>query len=710
MSRGDGGCVSGSPATSADGHRRPRRENALLTLARIPVVRRLWAAITLSSLGDWLGLLANTALAQQLTREQSGLAQGAAISGVILVKLAPDLLFGPIAAALADKLDRRKIVIIGDTAAGILYASIAFGYNLIWLYVAQFVIEAIGLFTQPCKQVIQVSIVPKRLLATANQISLFSVYGTVPVAAGLFALLSAINRLITEKSTVDPGDVNAAIVIALLINTVTFFVSAATIFYSRRDIPGAPAEREKGESIVSLLREGIAYIRGNDVIRGLYVGIIGAFAAGGLTVGVAQLWVRTLGGGAAGYSIMFGTVFTGLAIGMLVGPRVLPSYARSRVFGMAIGAAGVALLVMSLIRDFTLAAVFAALVGLFAGMAWIIGYTMIGHEVDDRLRGRIFSFVLSSVRIMLLVTIAVGPFLAGLIGSHRFKVSETSSLRFSGPGLTLLIGGVLALAVSFYATSRAGESRKRLRDLVRQRVLSSAPARAADTRAGLLVAVDGLDRDATARYAALVASAARERGLVVCATAEPTDTGPGRAVASLLASQDPHALEPEAAALLMAADRSEHVATVIRPALERGEIVVCDGYVLTSLAIHGGGRGADPDRIREVHDWSTGELRADLTVVVDVGSESALAGGATALDLAGVRQSYDDELEAHPGRTVRCSDAAPDVLPATVDARLQRLVTARASLLARADEPAAADTTVISPDVPPPAASEPAAR
>ncbi|SHG09494.1 thymidylate kinase [Jatrophihabitans endophyticus] len=658
--------------------RRPRRENALLTLARIPVVRRMWAAITLSSLGDWLGLLANTALAQQLTREQSYTTQGAAISGVILVRLAPDLLFGPIAAALADKLDRRKTVIVGDLAAGVLYASIAFGYNLIWLYIAQFAIEAIGLFTQPCKQVIQVSIVPKRLLPTANQISLFSVYGTVPVAAGLFALLSATNRLVSSNGTVGADDVNVAIVIALLVNTVTFAVSASTVFVSRRDIPAVPADREQEQSIVSLLREGISYIRRNALIRGLYVGIIGAFAAGGLTVGVAQLWVRTLGGGAAGYSIMFGTVFAGLAVGMLVGPRVLPSYARSRVFGFAIGAAGLSLLTMSLIRDFILATVFAAFVGLFAGMAWIIGYTMIGQEVEDRLRGRIFSFVLSSVRLVLLLTIAVGPVLAGLLGEHRFKVGE-SYLRFSGPGLTLLVGGLLALLVSFYATSRAGQSRKRFRDLVRQRVLNTAGGRYGDQRGGLLVAVDGTDRAVTARYAALLSQAARDFSLTVVETAEPTGTPAGRHVAELLAATDHAGLEPETAALLSAADRAEHVAVVIRPALDRGEVVVCDGYLLSSLAVHGGGRGADAERIRDVHEWSTGDLRADLTVVVDtIGAERP---GADDIDLAGVSQAYDDEIDAHPGTTVRCQDPAPVALPVEVAERLERLVSRRASLL-----------------------------
>src|SRR4051812_26441438 len=133
--------------------RRQRRESALLALFRIPVFRRMWAAIAFSSFGDWLGLLANTTLAQQLTRGDSYATQGAAVGGVLLVRLAPDLLFGALAAAIADKLDRRKVVIAGEVSAALLYASIAIGYNLIWLYVAQFAIEAAGLFTQPAKQV-----------------------------------------------------------------------------------------------------------------------------------------------------------------------------------------------------------------------------------------------------------------------------------------------------------------------------------------------------------------------------------------------------------------------------------------------------------------------------------------------------------------------------------------------------------------------------
>ena len=658
--------------------RRPRREGALLALFRIRVFRRMWAAIAFSSFGDWLGLLANTALAQQLTHGQSVAAQGAAISGVLLVRLTPDLLFGALAAAIADKLDRRKVVIAGEVAAALLYASIAIGYNLIWLYIAQFLIEAAGLFTQPAKQVIWVAIVPKKFLATANQISLMSVYGTVPIASAAFALLSAADRVIGGESTATSESVNTAIVIALLLNTLTYLVSATTVFLSRHDIPVVPEQHEREQGILSLISEGVSFVRAHPLIRRLYIGIIGAFAGGGLTVGVAQLWVLTLDAGAAGYSLMFGAVFTGLAVGLLIGPRMLPGLSRSRVFGLSIGGAGVALVVSSLIHDYILALALASLVGGFAGMAWIIGYTLIGHEVEDRLRGRTFAFVISSVRLSLLASIALGPVLAGFIGSHALRIGH-SHLRFTGPGLTLLIGGVVALLVSFYATAHSGRAKTRFRDLLRRRLIRGI-GRDAD-QAGLLLTVEGVDARATAGYAALLGDAVRELGLVVVETAEPTDSPVGRRVAELLDGSATESVEPETAALLSAADRTEHVARVIRPALERGEVVVCDRFVLTSLAVHGAGRGADVERIRAVNLWSTDAMIPDLVLVVGGGGPGDRAA-----------QALLGEAEMDPDRCLICPADVPGALPAAAAARLRRLVDARRAVLAdaaaRSGEPA----------------------
>ena len=211
---------------------------------------------------------------------------------------------------------------------------------------------------------------------------------------------------------------------------------------------------------------------------------------------------------------------------------------------------------------------------------------------------------------------------------------------------------------------------------------------------GLFVTVDGLDADATAGYADLLANAIRTQGYVVIETAEPTDSATGRRVEELLlaaAAADGGGVEPETAALLSAADRAEHVAAVIRPALVRGEIVVCDRFTLTSLAVHGGGRGADVDRIRGVNAWSTGDLRPDLVLVVDGGDEpdddrgAALTGAADDLDATSARRTLLDEAAAEPARYLVCSAERSDALPDAVVTRLERLLRTRNSLLVRAD-------------------------
>ncbi|MBA3524169.1 MAG: MFS transporter, partial [Geodermatophilaceae bacterium] len=236
----------------------PRHENAVLALLRIPVLRRMWAAITVSSLGDWLGLLANTALAQQLTSDRSVAAQGVAISGVILTRLLPDVLLGPIAGALADRLDRRRTIIIGDVLAGLLFLSIALFYDLTWLYVAQFFIEAVGLFTMPAKQAVWVNIVPREKLPVANQMSLISVYGAVPVAAVIFALLSTANRVVQDPLL---GSERIPIVAALGLNALSFFAAAATVYASRHEIPSFLAGGGDTTHVFAAIREGVVFIR-----------------------------------------------------------------------------------------------------------------------------------------------------------------------------------------------------------------------------------------------------------------------------------------------------------------------------------------------------------------------------------------------------------------------------------------------------------------
>ncbi len=203
--------------------------------------RRLWIALSLSSLGDWLSLLALSILANNL-----GGSRGAvAVSGVWLTSLLPALIFGPLAGAVADRFDRRTNMIIGDVVRAVLYISIPLNLaigavdKLTWLYVAQFLASCASLFWTPAKDASVPNLVPPDQLEQANQYSLFTTYGTAPIAGLLFAILGLASRALGQVSHYfATNPVN----LALYFNAITFVVSALTIV-SLRDLPAAPRER-----------------------------------------------------------------------------------------------------------------------------------------------------------------------------------------------------------------------------------------------------------------------------------------------------------------------------------------------------------------------------------------------------------------------------------------------------------------------------------
>src|ERR671916_97107 len=167
----------------------------LRAVLRVRDFRKLWLSMSLSSFGDWLGLLAITATATSLVDSFAG--QNFALGAVLLFRLLPAIVLGPLAGAFADRFDRRKTMVITDVMRFGLFASIPLVDNLIWLFVAQFLIEAISLFWIPAKDAAVPNMLRKDQLETANQLSLVTTYGLTPVfAAIVFALLTSMGTQI----------------------------------------------------------------------------------------------------------------------------------------------------------------------------------------------------------------------------------------------------------------------------------------------------------------------------------------------------------------------------------------------------------------------------------------------------------------------------------------------------------------------------------
>jgi dTMP kinase len=399
--------------------------------------------------------------------------------------------------------------------------------------------------------------------------------------------------------------------------------------------------------MLRLIIDGWKYVGSTPVVRGLVLGMLGAFAAAGFVIGLAQTFVQDLGAGQAGFGVLFGAVFVGLAGGMWVGPRLLADLSRRRLFGLALAMAGVSLMLLALVPDIVLATLSTVVVGACGGVAWVTGYTLLGLEVDDEVRGRTFAFLQSAARVVLVLVLALGPVLAAPIGAHELRLTRGWSVSYDGASFVFLLAGVLALAMGVTSfrqmDDRVGTPLRQ--DLRRAwNVLRDQPVVPVGRQYdGVFVAFEGGDGTGkSTQVQALAQWLADDQGHEVVVTREPGATRLGVQLRELLLGGG-ESVDARTETLLFAADRAHHVDTVIRPALERGAIVVTDRYVDSSIAYQGAGRDLDADEVARLSRWATGGLVPDLTVLLDLPTEISRVRRAVDAERSG-----DDRMEALP--------------------------------------------------------------
>jgi len=617
--------------------------------------RSLWIALSLSSLGDWLSILALLWLAPSVTNG-STLAKTLASGGVWVVTLLPALLLGPIAGALADRLDRRTTMIVGDVIRGLLFVSIPLFPNLTWIFVAKFLAGVASQFWNPAASATIPNLVPKEKLERANQVSQLMTYGTAPLAALLLIVLGWIS---TGLGHFAPVFHTNKLDLALYFNGATYFVSAITVYFLRQIGKREHSRRISAPSTAKAIWEGWRFIKDTPVVRGLVIGMLGAFCAAGVVIGLAESYTEyTLNGGPAGFSLVFAVILVGLAIGMGFGSRPFGDFSRRRLFGVALTASAVPLALIALVPNLVAVTIFVFLVGVISGTAYPTGFTIVGLEVDDDTRGRVFAFFQSTIQAILLAVIAVSPFIAtgfsaaigALTGSHSGEFT-IAHITYGAPGdnLLLLLSAVLVAFVGVQSYRQLDDRKgvplfEDLLTAIRNEPLKRMPAApppegvAPRGQAGLFVAFEGGEGVGKTTQARLIAIWLREQGYDVVTTNEPGATKLGMRLRALLLDTAHAGMSPHSEALLYAADRAEHVAKVIDPALERGAVVLTDRYIDSSLAYQGAGRGLKNSEIARLNSWATEGREADLTVLLDMDPELGVSR----------RARSADRLEAEP--------------------------------------------------------------
>ncbi|HEX5594456.1 MAG TPA: dTMP kinase, partial [Micromonosporaceae bacterium] len=627
---------------------------------------------------------------------EGDVAKGFAFGGVIAVRLLPALVLGPFAGVLADRFDRRYTMVICDLLRFVLFASIPvvalFGLGgavtVGWAAIATFLIETITMVWIPAKEAAVPNLIPRARLEISNQLTLITTYGITPVlAAVILSTLDAVLRAVTPGGT--PSAWAAAPELSLYFNALSRLATAIVVFYGIKEISGRDGQRERSEGLLHQFVDGWKFISKTALVRGLVLGIFGAFAAGGVVIGTSTFFTASLNAGEAAFYLLFGAIFVGLALGIGLGPMIVRELSRRRWFGMSIVLAGASVLFLAAAIHLSMAMLGAVLVGAGAGMAFLSGVTLLGGEIADEVRGRVFAVVQIGARLVLMLAISLSSALVGVASARQLSVADFG-ISISPTRLLLLVAGVAGILTGISAFRQMDDKPgvPVLPDLwgsIRGRPLSPAEPMA---WCGLFVVFEGGEGSGKSTQANLLADALRQQDHDVVVTREPGATEVGARIRSLVLEHGTDvAPSPRAEALLYAADRAHHVATVVRPALARGAVVLSDRYVDSSLAYQGAGRTLPVDELSWLSNWATGGLKPDLVVLLDIeptqGLQRVAARGATVDRLESesiafherVRYAFLDLAAADPKRyLVLDASRPPEMISAEVVDRVTELL------------------------------------
>jgi dTMP kinase len=624
------------------------RERAVGALLKIPPLRKLWGAQLTGAVGDRLGLLVLLVLTVQAAvaaGEFGGGYRGAAltVAAVFAVRLLAVLLFGAVLlgplstlTGKQEKLNPRGTMVGADAVRLVLlviaplWSTWVPGTAVIWLMVTVFVAGAAervwavakdgaapGLVPDPAPGAGTVRPVPDHL-GSLRRLDLRTSFVALPIAAvGLIAatLVSNLLSLLVDWF----GDHQVAFA---SYTAAGLFASSVTVLYTLELPDGATGGTARPRSPLEGLRRPGGEPGRTGALRLFVLAVAVVAAAVAAAVSLAVLFAFDLGSGPIEYGLLTLALTAGPTAGIRLAPRVLPALSRRRLFALAIAMTGLALLLAGLVPDPTTVLMLLLLAGTAAGISANVGHTLIDQEAEEPRRARITEHLHAVVRVFLALGCVAAPVIAGAIGPHRMA-NGSFTFDHGGAAFTLMLVGALLLPVAAIVLGKTDDRsgvplRRDLREALRGGDPAQAPA-----ATGFFIAVEGGDGAGKSTQVEALAEWIRGKGHDVVVTREPGATAVGKRLRSILLDVSGGGLSHRAEALLYAADRAEHVDTVLRPALARGAVVISDRYIDSSVAYQGAGRDLAPTEIARISRWATDGLVPHLTVLLDVSPQTA---------------------------------------------------------------------------------------
>ncbi len=414
---------------------------------------RLWLAQVVSATADWLGLIAITALA---ARVGAG-SEGVAIGLVLAARIGPGFFLAPVAGLFADRLDRKKLLVGCLVGRAAVLVTLPFVGSLWGLVLASLALEVFTLLWQPAKEATVPNLVPPERLASANSLSVVAAYGTFPVGAGLFAVISRVAELLAEVTWLDALRLNQE-GLAFYTDAALFLVAAFLV--STLAIPRRPP-RERADSkrveftqAFSELKEGWEFAFVDPVARAVIVGLATGLIGGGMLVPLGAVFSNeVLGRGEAGFGLLTFGLGMGVAVGVLAVSVLQNRVPKRQLFTVAVLAAGGLLVAAASTSTMGPAVLGVASLGVCAGFVYVLGFTLLHENVGDEMRGRAFGALYTLVRLCVLSAFLIGPFLSQMLDSlsQRWvdRELEVLGVHLFVPGVRLtlwLAGAIIVLA------------------------------------------------------------------------------------------------------------------------------------------------------------------------------------------------------------------------------------------------------------------------
>ena len=412
----------------------------------------LWTGQGISGIGDWVivGVLLDSV---NRTGGNFGL------FFLLTFRFLPAFLFGLVAGAVVDRLERKTILIFCEISRAVLVVLLAFSNSLAMICGLVFGIECFTLLFGPARDSSIPDLVKPDEVMTANSMMSTSTYLTMAlgtmIATVMLGLAALIYKTLPFISRIT-SQANFQHQFAFIVDALTFLVSAMLIFtiaFPRRT-EGKPEISFR--NIWSDLKDGLRFMRTNQLTRSILgVMIIGFIGGGSIYILGAPFAQQVLNAVGAKFTLILTVLLSGVVVGAALAPWASRVFPKEKWFGRAVIGFGIVLIVFAWIDVYVLSLVVICIGGVLLGYLLVTAYTMLHQELDEDIRGRVFAAMQTIMRTCLLASMGVFALIGGLfrlwipwtVNKPVFKSLDLGFMTKSvyPAMLALMVGGAIVI-------------------------------------------------------------------------------------------------------------------------------------------------------------------------------------------------------------------------------------------------------------------------